>query len=333
MIGGVLVWIGVSAIFVFIAFWYDATFGDGDGNSGVVWLFMFIGMFWPFLLAFFWNIKTTFFPSSKDIEDKRREQRIEQHYRITEIKNKIQQQFDKGNYSSAFQQLQQFLMQENDAESYLNLGYMYENGYGTTKDYGKAMQCYQKANAWREIGYMHYFGYGVPKNKDKANEYFAKCDDRKDCEEVIKCFEAITNYNKNASAYYNLGYYYDEGKGISQDYQKALYYYKKAADLGNSSACNNLGCMYDSGKGVARDYSLAVRYFQKGADLGNATACNNVGSCYENGEGGLLGAKPDKYKALKYYKKACNLGDKKGCENFRRLKNEMGIRNDDDVLF
>lgn len=246
---------------------------------------------------------------------------------------RITKNYERGNYYDTFEHTKQSLMQNKNTTDYLKLGYMYENGYGTAKDYDKAMQCYEKANARREIGYMHYFGYGVPKNKDKANEYFAKSGDMGNCKQIISYFERISNNSNDANALYNLGWHYAEGKGISQDYQKALYYYKKAADLGNSNACNNLGCMYNSGKGVARDYSLAVRYFQKGADLGYATACNNVGSCYEYGEGGLLGAKPDKYKALKYYKKACNLGDKKGCENYKRLKAQMGITNDDDMLF
>lgn len=250
--------------------------------------------------------------------------------KIKQEQEKRQQDYERGNYYGTFEHIKQSLMQnENDAESYRKLGYMYENGYGTTQDYSKAMKCYQKANAWREIGYMHYFGYGVYKNKDKANEYFAKCDDREDCKKVISYFERITNNSNDANALYNLGWHYAEGKGITQDYQKALYYYKKAADLGLEGAYNNLGCMYGSGKGVERDYYTARRYFQKGADLGDKMACDNLGSYYENGTGG--GA--DKYKALKYYKKACDLGNKDGCENFRRLKNEMGITNDDDVLF
>lgn len=52
------------------------------------------------------------------------------------------------------------------------------------KDYSKAMQCYEKAKAWREIGYMHYFGHGVPKNEDRAKTYFAKCNDRADCKQI-----------------------------------------------------------------------------------------------------------------------------------------------------
>lgn len=257
-----------------------------------------------------------------------------------ELRYEIQQKFNSGNHYATLEYLKKSLMKGENAELYSKLGYMYENGYGTEKDYNKAMKCYQKANAWREIGYMHYFGYGVPKNKDKANEYFAKCDDRKDCEEVIEFFEDIERiargeiyvwlgYSSKGAVLYNLGCYYAEGKGVCQDYQKALYYYNKAVDLGSREAYNNLGYMYSSGKGVERDYYTARRYFQKGADLGGATACNNMGSCYENGWGGSV----DKYKALKYYKKACDLGDKKGCENYERLKNEMGIINDDDVLF
>lgn len=109
-----------------------------------------------------------------------------------------------------------------------------------------------------------------------------------------------------------------------RDCQKALYYYKKAADLGSSGAYNNLGVMYNYGIGVAQSYSTARSYYKTAADMGNAIACNNLGKCYEYG---------DKYKALKYYKKACDLGNKDGCANYQRLKNEMGITNDDAVLF
>lgn len=81
--------------------------------------------------------------------------------------------------------------------------------------------------------------------------------------------------------------------------------------------------------GVAKSYSTARSYFQKAADMGNKIACNNVAGYYEDGTGGTK----DKYQALKYYKKAYDLGNKDGCANYQRLKNEMGITNDDAVLF
>ncbi len=312
----ILKWIGFIYLCYFIYTVYNSA-----GFIGVIKL-LAIGVFIAILVAIYLKY------SSLDNDE----------YRVIdkncELRYEIQQKFNSGNHYATLEYLKKSLMKGENTELYHKLGYMYENGYGTEKDYSKAMKCYQKANSWREIGYMHYFGYGVYKDRDRANEYFAKCDDRKDCEEVIKCFEAIAHYDKNAIAHYNLGYFYDSGKGISQDYQKALYHYKKAADLGNSNACNNLGFMYQFGHGIKKDCYTARDYYQKGADLGNAMACNNLGDCYEYGGGGLLlGLKTDKYKALKYYKKACDLGNQKGCENYKRLKAQMGITNDDEVLF
>lgn len=255
--------------------------------------------------------------------------------RLAEQKHeKYNLEYEQGIYYNMFEFLKKSLMQEANSEYYHKLGYMYENGYGTTKDYDKAMQCYKKADAWREIGYMYYFGHGVSKSKDKAKEYFAKCYDEAECEEIISYFERIENYN-DSNAYFNLGLCYADGDGVMRDYQKARYYYQKAANLGNASACNNLANMYKNGRGGYKSFSTAVSYYKTAADMGNAVACNNLGQCYEYGEGGLIGAleKKDKYQALKYYKKAYDLGNKDGCENYQRLKNEMGITNDDAVLF
>lgn len=315
----------IAYVGVFVGEIYSARLG---------FLIMSCPIWIPVVFTIISGLKLRFFPSKEDIAIAQYNRIFEMEQNNNKIKNEIQQKFNSGNHYATLEYLKKSLMKGENTELYRKLGYMYENGYGTTQDYNKAMKCYQKANAWREIGYMHYFGYGVYKDRDRANEYFAKCDDRKNCEEVIKCFEAIAYYNNNASAYYNLGYFYNFGKGVEQDYQKALYYYKKAADLGNSNACNNLGFMYKYGNGTKKDCYTARDYYQKGADLDNAMACNNLGDCYEYGGGGLLlGLKTDKYKAIKYYKKACDLGNKDGCENYKRLKAQMGITNDDDVLF
>lgn len=242
--------------------------------------------------------------------------------------------YEQGNYYDTFEYTKQTLMRGENATDYHKLGYMYKNGYGTTKDYNKAIHCYKKSvelgniYANRELGYMYYFGHGVSKSKDKAKEYFAKCYDEVECEEIISYFERIKN-DDDANAYYNLGWHYAKGRGVMQDYQKALYYYKKAADLGNSGAYNNLGVMYANGKGVAKSCSTARSYYQTAADMGDKVACDNIARYYKYGTGGAK----DKYQTLKYYKKACDLGNKDGCENYQRLKNEMGITNDDAVLF
>lgn len=309
-----------------------------SGQFGVIGSLICIAI----VIVLCFAIKRSWNKIKKDITAKRiakeNQQQRQEFERQQQEYKKRQQDYERGDYYGTFEYTKQSLMHNENTANYRKLGYMYENGYGTAKDYDKAMKCYEKANAWREIGYMHYFGLGVPENKDKANEYFAKCDDIEDCKKVIEYFDSIERIasGKNPflgysekNALFNLGLSYAEGKGVYQDYQKALLCYKEAADLGDKYAYNNLGVMYGTGKGVERDYYTARSYYQKAADLGCEVACDNLGNYYENGRGGGV----DKYKALKYYKKACDLGGQKGCENFKRLKKEMGIRNDDDVLF
>ncbi|MBR0097489.1 MAG: SEL1-like repeat protein, partial [Synergistaceae bacterium] len=44
----------------------------------------------------------------------------------------------------------------------------------------------------------------------------------------------------HAEAQYNLGNMYINGRGVQQDYQQALYWYRKAAEQGDAGAQNNL---------------------------------------------------------------------------------------------
>ena len=50
--------------------------------------------------------------------------------------------------------------------------------------------------------------------------------------------------NGNAAAQYNLGVMYHEGKGMPQDYAKAVRWFRDAANQGNAYAQHNLGVMY-----------------------------------------------------------------------------------------
>ena len=57
--------------------------------------------------------------------------------------------------------------------------------------------------------------------------------------------------------------YYYYHKGVSQDYAKALEWYRKSAEQGNAAAQNQLGHMYEYeyGKGVSKDYVKAVEWY------------------------------------------------------------------------
>ena len=66
---------------------------------------------------------------------------------------------------------------------------------------------------------------------------------------------SVNQGNKNAQT--NLGYLYENGYGVEQDYGQAAYWYQLSANEGNKYAQNNLGYLYENGYGVEQDYEQA----------------------------------------------------------------------------
>ena len=76
----------------------------------------------------------------------------------------------------------------------------------------------------------------------------------------------------NARAQANLGFMYENGTGVTQDYKQAVKWYRKAAEQGNAYAQANLGDMYEDGTGVTQDYVLAHMWFNLAAASGKEFA-------------------------------------------------------------
>ena len=87
------------------------------------------------------------------------------------------------------------------------------------------------------------------------------------------------------SAQFSLGFRYNTGQGVPQDYVEAVRWYRLAADQGYATAQANLGVMYADGQGVPQDYVEAVRWYRLAADQGHARAQGNLGVMYGTGEG------------------------------------------------
>ena len=73
-----------------------------------------------------------------------------------------------------------------------------------------------------------------------------------------------------ADAQYDLGFLYDNGYGVAQDYQAALTWYRKAAEKGVADASYRLGALYERGKGVPSDMEYAYGWYSVAAHVGNA---------------------------------------------------------------
>ena len=89
--------------------------------------------------------------------------------------------------------------------------------------------------------------------------------------------------NGDAEAQSILGFMYDTGKGVPQDYAEAVKWYRKAAHQGFAEAQYNLGLMYYLGHGVPQDYKMAVKWYTKAAEQGDAIAQFELGLVYELG--------------------------------------------------
>ena len=104
----------------------------------------------------------------------------------------------------------------------------------------------------------------------------------------------------------NLGYMYEQGKGVPQDSDKSFEYYQRAIDSDPTYtlAQNNLGVCYDKGQGVKEDDVEAVKWFRKAAEQGDAKAQSNLGIMYANG----TGVSKDEKEAVKWYRRAAEQG-------------------------
>lgn len=113
-------------------------------------------------------------------------------------------------------------------------------------------------------------------------------------------------------AQYQLGECYAKGYGIKQNYHKAVFWYKKAAEKGHLAAQQKLihlqeilGDSYYYGVGAAQDYAEAVKWYRQAAEAGYDWAEYSLGDCYANGQG----VEQEDSQAVFWYEKAANKGN------------------------
>ncbi|MCR5823172.1 MAG: sel1 repeat family protein [Lachnospiraceae bacterium] len=87
----------------------------------------------------------------------------------------------------------------------------------------------------------------------------------------------------NDDAMCNLGSLYYTGRGGTQDYEKAAYYYEMASKAGNRQATENLGYIYYYGRTGEVNYEKAFHCFLKGALDNHLRSLYKVGDFYRNG--------------------------------------------------
>jgi localization factor PodJL len=108
----------------------------------------------------------------------------------------------------------------------------------------------------------------------------------------------------DATAAYEIGMRFAEGKGVATNYDEAAKWYDRAAQAGVIPATFRLGTLYEKGLGVKKDADIARRYYTQAAERGNAKAMHNLAVL--DADGGGRGAN---YKsAAQWFRKAADRG-------------------------
>lgn len=92
----------------------------------------------------------------------------------------------------------------------------------------------------------------------------------------------------NPEAQNNVGYMYEEGLGVPQNYLMAMNWYRQAAENDLAQAQHNMGMLYHNGYGVAENLTEAFRWFSMAADQELAEAEYMLGLAYQSGQGTSL---------------------------------------------
>ena len=115
--------------------------------------------------------------------------------------------------------------------------------------------------------------------------------------EGIRLYKMVAEKG-DADAQYVLGYCYESGEGVEQDYAEAEKWYRKAAEQNHAGAQCGLGYL-------AQDYAQAVRWYRKAAEQNHAEAQYALADCYYRGDG----VPQNMVEAVQWYLKAAEQGN------------------------
>ncbi|KWU44095.1 HCP-like protein, partial [Rhodotorula sp. JG-1b] len=225
-----------------------------------------------------------------------------------------------------------------------------ENGWGTRKDWSKAVSFYRRAAVLSHVGAMHRLGLaelngevGLAKRERDGVQWLtraAELADQVDPPQAQSLHELALLHEKGidnvvfqdedyaaellaraaelqyAPSAYKLGECYEYGKmGCPQDAALSIHYYNIAAQQNHPAACFALTAWYLVGSPgiLPQSDTEAYLWAKKAAELGLAKAQYACGYFTEVG----IGTHKDQREALDWFRKAAAQGDKRAQDRLR----------------
>ncbi|KAF9284572.1 hypothetical protein BGZ68_004607, partial [Mortierella alpina] len=173
-------------------------------------------------------------------------------------------------------------------------------------------------------------------------------------------FDSSAGGSESAKAMFKIGHMYDSGRGMEQDYSKALEWYLAASEAGVAVAMFRISQMYQNGRGMKQDDNEAISWYRRGEEavneqdkpnnriihhdagvsehhrrtlewfkdtvgVGSTATKFNIGFMYYSGEG----LEQDYSKALEWYLEASNAGNTDAVNNIGIMySNGLGVEKD-----
>lgn len=166
------------------------------------------------------------------------------------------------------------------------------------------------------LGIIYYQGRGVEKDVDEAVSYFLRAAQHGDSKGLLLMGLAATKEG-NAAAQCYLGVFLDKGKLVPQDHEKAVKWFRMAAEQDHALGQLMLGLAYmDNDHGVQADPRKGLQLIRRAADKNEPMALFALGRIYYEGYGVL----PDKTEGLRLIKEASEKGCLMATDYLMRLR-------------
>lgn len=235
------------------------------------------------------------------------------------------------------------MVDETPGEAYCMLGMLYEPGLPGHDNLKHAVEYFQKAIDCGNTGCAFYLArvYAAHMEElgctpEEIRDLLEQAEPVNPCGQLYSLLaplcEALEDYTA-AMGYYRkwhridpedsdccmgIARNYAHGTGVKQDYEIALRYYQKAANLDEPEALHMVGAFYYEGLGARRNYKRALDFFLRAYDMGYSRSAYFLGLIYLRGLAGL----PDKEKGMQYLQACAEEGHAESIAALEELRAE-----------
>ena len=246
--------------------------------------------------------------------------KAEAELNLKKLKDECGDSYNSGDYNNALLKCAE-LSNKNNVFGKRIMGLMYLHGHGIKQNTSKANELFVETAESGDIWSITHLANNAIENKDyvNAHKWFTKG-------EILGDLNSI----------YQLGLFYYNGLGVTQDFGISYSKFIKSAELGDSDSQFYIGKFYHFGNGsfvkspVEKDYFKALEWYSLSADQDNNKAQNNIGVLYYVGDGDetYKGFKPDVKKSLEWFKLALGNGNVKSATNIDLAQSYLYGRDD-----